>query len=405
MKIGNLVGCALIAFGVAMPSYATPFNLTLANDQTFDGLKPSTFYGWVENGTGQPIGYITCKVGKPNQAALHKVSASVTLLGQKSKLSFSGNLPKNMDTALDEIEGVLISKIGARLELYYITQLELRGQLTLGSAAYLVKGVRDFSADKYDTRKTLLQQYQGDYVFAPQIIAPTSGKFYGSIGLTVKVNAKGVAKVNGVLPDGNKFSVSTRLLLDDTGAHLPLFGQLYGKIGGFGGYIFNMDTFLSDTGSTGFWDGTGAKTVCGGDVWYGRYNTVPVGGRVSNSTMPSAGMHSNETFMVINTGGGALAPLKGAEYKDFFGLEINRDMLPSPLNMTFAGKKFTPVAVNPSNFKLSYVLKTGVLKGSCKIMTTSSKAFNAKINGIWINGYGWINATTKEKGCVGMLVE
>lgn len=404
MNMKKLIGGIMLACGLATVAHATPFNLTLANDQTFDGLKATTYYGWVENGTGQPIGYITCKVGKPDRAALHKVTATVTLLGQKSKLNFSGKLPKNMDTDFDEIEGDLFSKIGAPLRVLYITQLELRGELTLGSATYLVKGVRDFAADKYDTRKSLLQQYQGDYVFAPQIIAPTDGKFYGSIGLTVKVNAKGVAKINGILPDGNKFSVSTRLLLDDTGAHLPVFGQLYGKQGGFGGYIFNMVNFTSDTDREGFWDGTGAKTARGGKVWYGAYGGDLVGGKVSLSTMPAAGKHENQTFMTLDIGGGILAQIKGAQYTDFFGLIINEDLLPSPLEMSFAGKKFTPAA-NQCKFKLSYVQKTGALKGSCQIMTTSSQKFNAKINGVWINGRGWINATTKDKGCVGMLVE
>lgn len=378
-----------VSLGVVSAYGTYSYSLAYKDEKQFDGLKKTSWDGWLFNGAGKVIGTLSIDCAKPT-AAGYKVKASALLMGSAKKLSFSGICLLDATTfKIPCVTGKLLSKTGETLDVN-IFQYNTWGSLTRGSETYDFDTGRRFASDKAETRTALLAQAQGNYVMACWA-EPTVGSFRGFVGLTIMVNAKGKAKISGYLPDGSKVSTTVQAVYDDqNGVFVPVFAQVNSKKGFFGGYLLCLSKEAEVKNGNGFWDGLAAKTARSATLLYQDM------ARVSNATGPLA----TTTYLIQSwTPQGGW----GKVFGDYDGQEIIAATVPGT-QMTFQGKKFNPIDQS-SKLKLSYKDKTGELTGSFKLQTTSGKTYSSKIAGVFINGFGYMSGFTKGKGSIGLAIK
>ena len=374
-RIALLATVASLGCASAYGKYS--YSLAYKDEKQFDGLKKTSWDGWIFNGNGRVVGTLSIDCAKPT-AAGYKVKASALLMGSNKKLSFSGTCLLDSTFKIPRVTGKLLSKTGEMLDVN-IHQYTTWGSLTRGSETYDFDTGRRFASDKAETRTAMLAQAQGSYVMACWA-EPTVGSFRGFVGLTIKVNAKGKAKVAGYLPDGSKISTTAQAVYDDqNGAFVPIFAQVNGKKGSFGGYLLCLSKEAEVKNGNGFWETPAlarSATLLYQDM-----------ARVSNATGPLA----TSVYLIQSW-----TPQRGwgVVLGDYDGQEIIAATVPGT-QMTFQGKKFNPIDQS-SKLKLSYKDKTGELTGSFKLQTTSGKSYNSKIAGVFINGFGYMSGFTKE---------
>lgn len=378
-----LLGC-VSAYG------KVSYRLSYKDDKQFDGLKKTSWNGWFFDGNGKVAGTLAVDCAKPS-ASGYKVKASALLIGSSKKISLSGICVLDLQTGL--VRGTLTaSSTGETMEIR-ITQYKAYGVLIRGSEKYDFDCGRRFSSDKAETRSAKLAETQGNYVMACWA-EPILGAFRGFVGLTIKVNAKGKAKISGYLPDGSKVNVTAQAVFDDrNGVFVPVFAQVHNKKGAFGGFLLCLSKScevlsVSKLGN-GYWDGISAKTARSANLYFQRI------GRVSNSSGPLATREYTIQSWTPKSGWGSV-------YVDYGGEELIAATVPGT-KMTYSGGKFNPLD-QTSKLKLSYKSKTGELTGSFKLQTKSGLTYNSKVAGVFINGIGYMSGFTKEKGCVGLAI-
>ena len=382
---------ALVGIDSAYGKFA--YSLTYKDDKSFDGLRAAKWNGWVFNGTGKVIGTLQVSCGKAT-AAGYKIKATAILMGYSKKLSFTKVAEIcQLDTKTGLVAGRIQTPTGESMTIR-LSQYNVFGQITCGSETYDYDCGRDFAADKNEQRAAMIAQWQGNYVMAAWA-EPSVGSFRGFVGLTIKITNKGKATIKGTLPDGNTISTTAQAVYDDQyGLFLPIYAQLYGKKGAFGGFLLciskNLEVLDNKKLGTGFWDGYAAKTP--------RYAalTFMTLERVTGSTGPSP----SQIYAIrgFTAQGGV-----GTVFGTYDGQEIMIDTVPGTA-LTYVNRKFTPVE-NASKLKLSYKDKTGELTGSFKLQTKAGKTYTAKIVGVFAGKLGLMTGLTKEKGSLGLVVQ
>lgn len=356
----------------------------------FDGLKATTtYYGCSVNANDEINGFVTVKLSRPNQLGQYKVNVTVTHLGISKKITFKGMAQKDDQTGNigigDGLGNDLLSKTGNKLWLR-ARQCVIWGRYD----GFYFECARDFAKDGASQNAINVATFMGNYAFSYCLYNPR-GPFHGNMAVTASVNAKGVAKVKGVLPDGQKFSYSTHVMVDTLGAYLPIFAQLYSrKMGGFGGFAMDLLTFNNKCNGDGYWDGTGAKSERGGTV----YQYQRGSGKVSGN-MPTAGEDDIAPYDQQQGG-------DGVYWTQFNGYTLLENTLPS-YKINYLGTKWIAPS-NPSALKLSFKAKTGEVTGSFNVMKSDGKKQKLTVHGVYMDNLSMLNAYAKEKGSLGFWI-
>ena len=244
---------------------------------------------------------------------------------------------------------------------------------------------RDFSSDKGAAAAAFKKKLDGakkDFVLAGTS-TPLSGKTdlqNGYIGVTVNIGAKGKLKFSGVLPDGNKISGKGVALVDSRGVYVPLWTQVASKKGYFGGQMISADTLQPLRNPTGWWIAPQIESV---------FDFVDA--QLLKNSKPTASC--------------TLWALGAPEAID--GKALDATTIPGwsePMALTFKGKAWTTTSANPGKLKLTYVPKTGLIKGSFTALS-GKKKFKATINGAYVGKEGFANAFFKGKRSFGIWME
>ena len=350
--------------------------LTVSGDSDFTGFAKSTYTGWVVNKKQKSMdGTVTVKTAKIKaRDGTVKVTASVVLRGWTKPVSLSG-------TGVIE-KGKLVATV-SNIRSGNVLSLTLTTDCMTGELddAYTVSGVADAVNRQGASAK------QGNWVLSAYA-QPTMGDFRGFCGFTVKVNAKGVAKLAGTLPDGTKLSFTSTLISDGRTTYLPVFAKAYSKKGDFGGLVIDMDRCRAYGDAVGYWDGVASK--------------APVQARLSFSGFARAGASTPMASETEFLSPWALAKSESPAPKAIAGYQVFDDAIPDRLALTFAGKKWTPLP-HASKPKLTYAPATGAITGSFTVLT-SGKKFKAAVNGVWVDGRGDCNAAVKGKTGFGMRI-
>lgn len=229
-----------------------------SGDNAVSGLA-SVYNGYVMDGE-ELVGTVLVKLGRANsRTGLARVSAKVKMLGLK-KVSLAG--VQTVSTTAPT-EATLEKTIGG---IAHVLNLRLAAESFTGSFDGLtVVGARNVSAAK-EPRAAEYANWAGTWTAALAVtnaVGSSAALAGGYCGLSVKIAAKGKARVSGVMADGTKVSVSGQQLLlsaDGSTACLPVVIPLYrGKLGGFG---FLLTLARGDAAIAGLsgWDATPSTT-------------------------------------------------------------------------------------------------------------------------------------------------
>ena len=202
-------------------------------------------------------GLLTVKVSKLTGALTAK---AVT---QTGSLSFNTRTWTGVEP--DGTRRVTLSTRGKETLDLRIRQNRLWGTLSGGKVgqALMADGARNRFLDKADaSAPARLEQFRGYYTMALPVAASLSASAevaaapQGIGYLTITVGNKGTAKIAGVLADGTKVSLASRLiLLDDCGqlACVPFFAPMYTRKGWSGGLLW-IDPLTRTVKTDQAWD-------------------------------------------------------------------------------------------------------------------------------------------------------
>lgn len=360
----------------------------------FTGKAATTYVGWVsrERTVGGATATcaaanVTLKAGKLDRNGNSKITAKVVMAGSKFTLKGVGRVDAGTCSATLTAKGRTPMTVRVRKDTF---------EGNFGADG--VSGYRNVFATKQDALQSRLGLYKGTWTGVFQADATETARRpdgYGS--LSVKVAAKGKAKLAGCMPDGTKISVSAQLLVVDTdadyGACVPFYDQMY----------------------------SGNKGGLGGVLWLGRDGTAMLAeGWALDWKSAAKGKPAFQTLCSFT--GSKLAPASG---KKVFTLESPdavpaygstpalADLLPTAVSFTVSkGKWVWPKAskvakdgtadgTNPAGVKLTYAASTGLFKGKFTVYYLVSgklRKAKAKVQGSVLNGnaYGTavINGTS-----------
>ena len=253
---------------------------------------------------------------------------------------------------------------------------------------YYFDCARDCSSDKgaaAEAYKSRLNAAKANYVLSVLSI-PQSGKLEmgnGFVGLSLSVGAKGKTKISGVLPDGMKVNSTVYMAADDAGLWIPVWGQL--KKGYFGGHILSVATLRADRDKIGDWHNESMHSFLMFDD----------ASRVTASRPASAVM----AFYLPSSYGSYPTAIDGSS--------VLMELLPSYAAITavqFSNNKWMPLNNDSCNLKLTYVPKTGLIKGNFTIFTANNKKHKANVNGAFMKKRGSCNAGVKNKMTMPMTI-
>ena len=378
------------------------YNTLWDEDEAFDADAAATFDGFLVK-DGEVKGLIQLKAAKANKkTGVAKLTANVTLLGQSAKISYKGVFGKPSDD--DDFSpglATLTSKGHPDLELR-IGRNALWGVM----GDYDIEGSRNVFAKAGDPNAGVLSRWLGTYTLALETVdAEGRGEMlaWGYSGLSVTISAKGKVKVQGMMVDGAKVSVSSQLLVGDGRCCIPIVVPLYTKKGGFGFNLWLHDDGTVEAGELSAWDATASKTPF--TAWFGEEIVMAKSGAALPETL---------AFMFMGE-------------PELDGLEVLYDYLPWEVEFSAGSRWKLPAAGaikynkeaeewydskdsdNPSGLKLTYVSKTGAFKGSFKIYAVTDsgalKKLTANVSGVMVGQRGYGTATVKNVGCWPVSVE
>ena len=371
-------------------------------DEAFDADAAAVFDGFVVR-SGEVCGLVQVKVSKANKrTGVAKVKATVTLIGQSSKLSYQGVFG-NPGADDDFTPGTVACKCTGHPDLV----LRLGGNALWGEmGSYEIEGSRNVFKASDSAGGAALAKWQGTYALVLETVdADGAGSAFawGYSGLTVTVGAKGKVKVQGTMVDGAKVNVTSQLLVGDRRCCIPVVVPLYSKKGGFAFNLWLQDDGDMEAGEISLWDATASKTPF--KAWFGE--DVPMA-RVG------AALPASLSFMLLGE-----PEVDGAEVLyDFLPWEVvfasgARWTLPAAGNVKYNGESEdwydAKESENPAGLKLTYVSKTGSFKGSFKVYAADSagrmKKLTAKVTGVMIGGCGYGTATVKDVGSWPVRIE
>ena len=374
---------------------------------TFDGMLVS------DNAVA---GTIQVKTKKGRYVAADKgsnstFSATMQVLGSK-KTTLSGTSGAD-GTASAENEKKKLS-----LELAF-TQFGMTGSYSTGNASYDIIAARDRYSATSDSAKAVVRAALANAKANWNIVLPTDSAdgdgadfANGYSVLSAAIRDKGKANVSGIMADGTKVAVSSKLLVGDSCCCLPVVIPLYpGKSGGFAfalWFTWPEDASERNVSISGL-SGWNAERRSGGGfiAAFGE----PVVSKAGGVSFPEALTFHMEEF--FENGDDAFSP-DGMEIK----VSSSQWKLSKADTVKFSKDEgwHTPDGKgygNPAGLKLSYSAATGEFKGSFKVYSVTesgkSKKSTATVNGVVVSaddgvvGYG--TATVKKVGSLPVTVE
>ena len=357
----------------------------------FDGKAANTYIGWMMSertvaGTTATaaVANVTLKTAKLSKKGDSKITAKVVMAGSKFTLKGTGTVTDGTCAATLTAKGKASMTVRIRKNTF---------EGTFG--ADKVAGYRNVFASKSDALQSQLGSYKGTWTGVCSADVTDAAKLPEGYGaLSVKVAAKGKAKLAGFMPDGTKISVSAQLLVVDAaanyGACLPFYDQMYsGNKGGLGGVLWlgKDGTAILETGWALDW-----KTA-----------------KPANNTLCS--FTGNK--LVAATGAKTFA-LENPEAVPAYGTaSALTELLPTAVSFTASKGKWTwpkaakvakdgtTAGLNPSGVKLTYTSSTGLFKGKFTVYYLVSgklKKVKANVQGAVLNGNAYdaaiINGTS-----------
>ena len=349
----------------------------------FDG--GDIFTGWLKNASGQIVGTISIKAGKPNKSGVSKLTATIVRIGDK-KLTLKGEcaIGSGVQAELTGGAGVATIRFGAEGFVGEFGDCTIEGGRNVFAA-------RDEDAR---ARAALFAKWIGVYTVAllPRPVVTGTVSVRGWCGLSVVVGKGGKAKVSGTMPDGQKVSASVQLIAGDHGAAcVPVLAQLYsGKKGGFAFLLWLQDDGIRVTNANE-WDATGSKVPFKAEwdeIRAGRPGTVRTDAvfavDAASASLPMGAVRSD------------LLPVAEALVADDRRWKTAEK--PSRVD-----KEGVAAGGNPSALKVSYTAKQGAFKGSFKAFyddraTGKLKSESATVTGVVVEGVGYGTANLKKNG-------
>ncbi|MCQ2391153.1 MAG: leucine-rich repeat domain-containing protein [Kiritimatiellae bacterium] len=370
---------------------------------------------------GQVVGTVQVKTAKGKAISPgvtnSSFSASIQILGQKKK-TVKGRISED-----GEGEG---GKEGVYSIALAFTKYGMSGSYEddEDGASFEIIGARDiYSATIPEAKarvRQALQMAAGSWATVLHTeSADGDGAAFASgySPLTVTVGSKGKVRIAGMLADGTKVSVSSKLIVGDGCCCVPVVLPLYsGKRGGFGGAIWftwddAMERAVTVAGLTE-WDATMSKTP-----FSASFSPDPLISLADEGSLPSSA-----TFHLD----GDLPEIDGYEMlaDDLQIGEVpivvsgSKWVLPAAGNVRYvkAAEDFIDKkdSENPAGLKLGFTKSTGQFKGSFKVYCskdeTKLKTYTATVFGALVadpegavKGYG--TATIKKIGSVPVVIE
>lgn len=356
-------------------------------DAAFEGKTANTYIGWIARertvaGTTAvgAVANVTLKTAKLSKKGESKITAKVVMAGSKFTLKGTGSVTDGTCTATLTAKGRTSMTVRIRKDVF---------TGVFGSDE--VSGYRNVFAAKKDALQGQLGFYKGTWTgvcSADVTDAAKPPKGYGS--LSIKVAAKGKAKLAGFMPDGTKISVSAQLLIVDTGANygacLPFYDQMYsGNKGGLGGVL---------------WLGKDGTAILEGG-WALDWK-VTAKSAAFNALCPFAG-----NKLVTATGTKVFALENPEDVPAYGSAPALAALLPTAVSFTASKGKWTwPKAAkvakdgtasgaNPSGIKLTYTSSTGLFKGKFTVyyfVSGKLKKVKASVQGAVLNGNAYGSA-------------
>ena len=323
--------------------------------------EASVYDGRLLDATGTRLmGVVQVKLAKYNAAKdLAKVTATVTVLGGK-KLSYKGGEWRKASTQTS-----LTCAKDSRTLTVCLGERGLTG--TFGD--FVVDGARNIFTAK-DTRSegdALLAKLKGAYALA----YPVAG---GWTALSVSVGSKGKAKVTGTVADGTKVSYSGQLLVGEAGCCVPV-------------------AFAKKTSEAAV------------ELWLSLEGDQVVAAAVADAVAGkvSAALADKLRFALDTAALAALLPgtVATAQLPNGVPVALNG------LKLVVADGAKAGSEGNPSRLKLSLVAKTGLLKGSFKVVSDvggRSKTTSVTVSGVLVGGIGYGSAQVKKAGSAAVQV-
>ena len=314
-------------------------------DSAFTGEAAAVFDGWFVKDDGAVAGTVQVKASKKSRTGI-KLTATVCPLAAK-KITLKGVMGA---------EGVAVLKT-TRGDHTLNVRLGVNA-LSGSFDGMTVEGSRNAFARNPTEKKC--------WTVALETASATgtgAALARGYSGLSISTDAKGKAKVTGILADGTKVSVSAQLVEGEGVACVPVVMSLYaGKAGGLA-FLLRIDAK------------TGAASVSGVSKW-----TAP--GRSSFTATLNGGIR-------VGVAGTKLAGE----------------------NVTFAGELPDGYSLGVDDpwkgWRPKTTLKTGVLKGTITLYTAKNgrmKAVKATVSGVVVDGAGYGSAIVKNVASVPVTV-
>lgn len=222
------------------------------NDELFSLSAANVYDGFVFDGD-RVVGSVQVKTAKGSRDHVTGVltaTVTATVSCQGKKWSYS----KGKVDASGQAAGLSCTTKGA-------PQL----QVTLGENGltgvwgdFVLSGSRNRFADKTsDAARLLSETYQRSWTVCTELDGRT-------VPLQLLVQAKGVVKVTGTLPDGTKVSATTQLVLDEDGtAYVPVSVPLYRNVGSLSLLARIGERGAVELAGTDEWTRSDGKSVTG----------------------------------------------------------------------------------------------------------------------------------------------
>ena len=335
------------------------------------GVRSETYRGWIHGDASGIVGTFEANVGRKNARREIKISATVTIAGQKRKFRGTGQ-DCCIDTVVLEGDG----KDGAAMELMF-DESGVRGDYVSGGNRFTVIGARDvFKARDVvaKTRRRLL--VPGTWTFAMSVTNAPSSQARGYGAFSVQIAKSGAASIRGVLPDGTSVAASSKVVVGDSDVYcLPV--SVDGKKGGFGCCLWFKNGWLFNITSIRSWNAVGK---------IGKKGFV-AGWRAIYSSVSGFGAMGNEFELVLPE-----VPETVAGYP----------LAVDPSGDSIAVEKRLWIGTEDSKFRATMNAKTGLLSGSMKFFVEtrpgSAKAKSYKVSGVVVDGTVYCSAVYARDG-------
>ena len=320
-----------------------------------------TYSGYVLQGRGMHgaagavVGLVTLKVARPKEDGRCDVTAVVTVMGRGKTVRMKGVAAPDPDYGAWVFTAAL-SGGAAAAELAFLHK-NAWGWIDLD-------GVRCWcDLSRIDAHSAAVAAVRGNYILGAYSRGG-SGDSY--VGLSLRVRAKGIAWFSGVLPDGNRISGRTMVVVDDFGVYVPIFARVNANRGSFCGFIVDVAHGRLALDAVGHWNLSGAGSNAQAELVFDVFEKV-------GDAPPSS---ENRLF-------------------ESFG------SFPQSTVVKFDGRKWTQTTPAGERLSLAYRPRTGTVHGNFSHVMADGRRQRFSCDGIYTRGSshgGMVMMTLSAKG-------